>query len=143
MTSLPVLNEENAPPGTPLTPYEISYSRETIEQYLGRTGESLDQYMLNGELVVPPVILLSCYGKLIHETFFYQTGVHTSSDLTIHRLPLANETVRVSGKINEYFEKNGNIYVRFSVNVTSSSDQPLADVDHVSIYKLRPKHERG
>lgn len=143
MSSLPVLNEKNAPPGTPLNPYEVSYSRETIEQYLLRTDESLDDYMLDGQLVVPPVILLGCYGKLIHETFFYETGVHTSSDLTVHRLPLVDESVRVSGNIKEYFEKNGNVYVRFNVNVASLGGEPLADVDHVSIYKLRPKHERG
>lgn len=142
-TTLPPLNEENAPAGTTLNPYETSWSREVIEQYLGRTGESLDAYTLDGQLRVPPVILLGCYARLIHETFFYETGVHTSSDLTLHRLPAADETVRVSGAISEYFEKNGNIYVRFSVIIRSLEDEPLAEVDHVSIYKFRPKHERA
>jgi len=142
-TTLPPLNEENAPAGTPLNTYETSWSREMIEQYLARTGESLAAYTLDGRLRVPPVILLGCYARLIHETFFYETGVHTSSDLTLRRLPFEGETVRVSGAIGEYFEKNGNIYVRFSVVIRSLDGEPLAEVGHVSIYKFRPKHDRA
>src|SRR5947209_13438753 len=90
---LPVLNEENAPAGTQLRPYEVTYGEQEIRAYLERQHESIEHYRLDEQTVVPPGVLLGCYGRLIHESFFYETGVHVSSELTIHRLPLQGETV--------------------------------------------------
>src|SRR5947209_5766090 len=118
-STLPVLNEENAPAGTPLRPYEATYGEPEIRAYLERQHESIDHYRIDGEVVVPPGILLGCYGRLIHETFFYETGVHVSSDLAIQRLPRQGEPVRVTGAITRHFERGGNRSVSFSVNVGS------------------------
>lgn len=142
-TNLPELNEANAPAGTPLTPYEVTFGEREILTYLERTSESIDAYRLDGRARVPPGMLLACYGRLIHESFFYQTGVHVSSDLAISRLPWQDEPLRVAGRIREHFERNGSSYVRFSVEVGTAAGEPLATVEHVSIYKLKPRDAPG
>ncbi len=142
-TDLPVLNQENAPTGTPLRPYEITYGEPEILTYLARQNEPIDNYRVDGQVMVPPGILLACYGRLIHETFLYETGVHVSSDMTIHRLPFQDEPARVSGAITEHFERNGNLYVSFSVNIGTPAGERLAEIEHISIYKLKPRGERS
>lgn len=138
-TDLPELNEANAPAGTPLKPYEITYDRAAIERHCGQTGEAVANYELEGTLYVPTGLLAATYGKLIHETFFYTTGVHVSSDLKATRPALAGETLHVGGSIAEHFERNNNKYVRFSIAIEDGARRPVANVEHVSIYKLAPK----
>ncbi len=142
-TELPVLNEENAPAGTALRPYDIVYGEAEILAYLARQHEPIDGYRLDGQVIVPPGILLACYARLIHDSFFYETGVHVSSEMTIHRLPLQGELVRVSGQINRHFERNGNKYVSFNVEVGTPDGTRLAEIEHVSIYRLQPRGERA
>lgn len=136
---LPELNEQNAPPGTPLKPYDLTVDRAAIERHCSSTGESPTNYEHDGRLHVPPGLLAGTYGRLIHETFFYTTGVHVSSDLTLNRPVLAGEPLHVSGAIAEHFERNGNKYVRFAIAIHDADRRPVANVEHVSIYKLRPR----
>ena len=138
-TSLPPLTEETAAPGTPLNGYDRIITRADIETFAGRTGESLDDYMVDGVLTVPPGMLMGLYGPLIHGTFHYQAGVHVSSELTVNRTPQADQPLRVEGRVLDLFEKNGNKYVTFTVEVSDSADERLATVHHTSIYGLRPK----
>lgn len=136
---LPELNEENAPSGTPLKPFEVAFDRAAIERYCGQTGESVADYEHDGALLVPSGLLAGTYGRLIHDTFFYTTGVHVSSDLKAQRPARAGEALRVSGEIAEHFERNGNTYVRFAIAIEGDGGQPVANVEHVSIYKLAPR----
>jgi hypothetical protein len=136
---LPELNEANAPAGTPLKPYEIVYDRAAIERHCGQTGEAVANYEHEGRWYVPTGLLAATYGKLIHETFFYTTGVHVSSDLQAKRPALSDEVLHVSGSIAEHFERNNNKYVRFSISIEDGERRPVANVEHVSIYKLAPK----
>lgn len=139
MTDLPPLNETTAAPGTRLNAYERTITREQIETFLGRTGESLDSYVVDGELTVPTGILVGMYGPLIHGTFHYEAGVHVSSELTTNRVPRMDEPLSIEGEVLDLFEKNGNKYVTFSVEVNSSDGERLATVAHTSIYALRKK----
>lgn len=136
---LPALNETNAAPGAPLNPYDITYGEEQIKQFLARGDERIESYEHDGVLHVPPGLLMGAYGRLIHETFHYETGVHVSSNMTVTRVPNAGEPVRVSGEILRLFERNGDKYVTFSVNLASQSGERLASVEHTSIYALRPR----
>lgn len=136
---LPELNEANAPAGTPLNPYDVTFDREAIERYCGQTDETVAGYEHDGALLVPSGLLARTYGRLIHETFFYTTGVHVSSDLRALRPAVAGEPLRVSGRIAEHFERNGNKYVRFAIAIDDAARQPVATVEHVSIYKLAPR----
>jgi hypothetical protein len=138
-TDLPELNEANAPAGTPLKSYGITYDRDAIERHCRQTGEAVSNYEHAGRLFVPTGLLAATYGKLIHETFFYTTGVHVSSDLRAQRPALAGESLHVGGSIAEHFERNKNKYVRFSITIEDNARQPVANVEHVSIYKLAPK----
>jgi len=138
-TLLPELNEQNAPPGTPLKPYDVTYAQAELERFCGSTGEPLSSYAHAGATYVPPGLLARTYGPLIHETFHYTTGVHVSSDLTLRRPVLVGETLHVSGAIAEHFERNGNTYVRFSIVIEDDAGRPVANVEHVSIYALRPR----
>jgi hypothetical protein len=135
--NLPELNREHAAPGTPLTPYEVTFGASEINAYLERTGESAGQYSGATGVRVPPGMLLGCYGRLIHGTFFYQTGVHVSSSMSLHRLPLQDEPLRLTGEILDMYERNGSEYVKFSVNVATTAGERLAEVEHVSIYSLK------
>ena len=134
--NLPPLNEGNAPPGTPLKSYDITYGAEQVEQFLARTGEPAVAYVVDGTPRVPPGMLLGTYGRLIHETFFYQTGVHVSSDMQVERLPAVGEPLTVSGAISNLYERNGSKYVAFTIAVSDRSNQPVASIEHVSIYQL-------
>jgi hypothetical protein len=136
---LPELNEQNAPPGTPLKPYDFTIDRAAIERHCSSTGESPAAYEHDGRLRVPPGLLAGTYGRLIHDTFFYTTGVHVSSDLKLNRPVFVGEPLRVSGAIAEHFERNGNKYVRFTIAIDDADRRPVASVEHVSIYKLRPR----
>lgn len=136
---LPVLNEANCPPGTPLKPYEITYGAAQIRAYLDRTGESEQDYTVDGRLTVPPGMLLGAYGRLIHETFHYEAGVHVSSDMNLHRAPILDDTVTVSGNALRLFERNGDKYITFDVIITDGDGERLARVEHTSIYALRPR----
>ena len=135
---LPEMNEQNARPGTPLTPYEVVYDRAAIEQYLDRSGEPIDPYMHEGELTVPPGMYLGAYGRLIHGTFHYEAGVHTSSELTIKKCPPAGTKAIVSGEVLKMFERNGDKYVTFNVVVTDGGGV-CAAIEHTSIYGLRSR----
>jgi hypothetical protein len=136
---LPALNEANCPPGTPLEPYQITYDREQLHKYLDRTGETEADYTLNGRQTIPPGMFLGAYGRLIHETFHYEAGVHVSSDLDLRRTAALGETVTVSGNALKLFERNGDKYVTFDVIITGAEGEQLARVEHTSIYALRPR----
>lgn len=139
MTSLPPLNETNSAPGTPLTSYERTISLEDVEKFVSRTGEDIESYRRDGEVTVPAGMMMGMYGPLIHGTFHYEAGVHVSSDLTVKRVPRVDEPIRVGGKVLDLFEKNGNKYVTFSVEVRTHDGEELATVAHTSIYALRKK----
>ncbi len=136
---LPELNEANAPVGTPLRAYTITYSPEVVQQYLNRGGESGELYTINGEQRVPPGQLMGAYGRLIHETFHYETGVHVSSEMTLTRTPPVGTTVTVTGEVMRMFERNGDKYVTFSVVLHDEANAPVASIEHTSIYKLRSR----
>lgn len=135
---LPIMNEENAPAGKPLNSYEIVYDQAAIDAYLARGGESAELYTHDGRLTVPPGMFLGAYGRLIHETFHYEAGVHTASQLTVHRCPQVGTRATVSGEILRTFERNGDKYVTFSVRV-ADAEGPCAEVEHTSIYGLRSR----
>ena len=141
-TDLLPLSPEHAPPGTPLRSYTVSFDHAAAATALARTGEAPEDYTLDGALRVPPLLLLGCYGRLIHESFHYETGVHVSSELTLHALPRLDEMLTVSGAIAEYSERGGSKYVRFSVNVAGEDGAPAATVQHVSIYALQARGGR-
>ena len=136
---LPELNEENAPIGTPLRQYTICYTPEVVQQYLDRGGETPAMYMADGVQLVPPGQLMGAYGRLIHETFHYQTGVHVSSEMTLKRMPKVGETASVTGEIVRLSERNGDKYVTFSVVLDDEAGGRLASIEHTSIYKLRSR----
>lgn len=135
---LPVMNEENAPAGKPLNSYEIIYDQAAIDAYLARGAESSALYTHNGTLTVPPGMFLGAYGRLIHETFHYEAGVHTASQLKVHRCPPVGTKATVSGEILRTFERNGDKYVTFSVRV-ADAEGLCAEVEHTSIYGLRSR----
>ncbi len=139
-THLPDLTEKSAAPGRALNGYNRTITQEDIETFLARTGESLNAYEIEGALTVPPGMLMGLYGPLIHGTFHYQAGVHVSSEMTLHEAPHAAQPLRVEGRILDLFEKNGNKYVTFSVEVSEApAGERLATVHHTSIYALRGK----
>jgi hypothetical protein len=82
---------------------------------------------------------MGLYGPLSHGTFHYEAGVHVSSDLELGRVPCVDEPIRVDGHVLDLFEKNGNKYVTFSVEVNTVEGERLATVAHTSIYALRQK----
>jgi hypothetical protein len=136
---LPVLSEQSASAGTALNGYDRTITPADIETFVGRTGESPQGYTVDGALTVPPGMLMGLYGPLIHGTFDYQAGVHVSSELTLNRLPRADQPLCVEGRVLDLFVKNGNKYVTFSVEVSDTAGERLATVDHTSIYSLRAK----
>ena len=136
---LPALNPENCPPGTPLKPYQQTYDAEQLQKYLDRTGEAAADYVEGGKQLVPPGMFLGAYGKLIHDTFHYEAGVHVSSDMELRRPAALGETVTVSGNALRLFERNGDRYVTFDVVLTDAQGERLARVEHTSIYALRPR----
>ncbi|MCK9494315.1 MAG: hypothetical protein M0R75_02310 [Dehalococcoidia bacterium] len=137
--SLPPLTEETAAPGTRLNSYDRTVTRGDIETFLRRTGEGIEAYLDDDVLTVPSGLLIGFYAPLIHGTFHYEAGVHVSSDLSITRLPLADESLRVGGEVLRLFEKNDNKYVTFSVEVDTAGGERLARIEHTSIYALRKK----
>ena len=139
MTKLPPLTEQTARPGSPLNGYSRTITPDDIATFVGRTGESIDDYAVGGQLTVPPGMLMGLYGPLIHGTFHYEAGVHVSSDLRLNRVPTAGEQLSIEGRVLDLFEKNGNKYVTFSVEVSTPDGDPLATVDHTSIYALRKR----
>jgi len=139
MTSLPPLNEETASIGAVLNAYERTISAEDVDTFLGRTGESPDDYLEAGRLAVPAGMLMGLYGPLIHGTFHYEAGVHVSSDLELHRVPKVDEPLRIEGRVLDLFEKSGNKYVTFTVEVNTTDSERLATVAHTSIYALRAR----
>lgn len=134
--NLPTLNEANCPPGTPLRPHSVTYTEQEIGDYLAGTGESLDAYRTDAALRVPPGMLLIQPIRIIHNNFHYETGVHVSSDLTVHTLPVAGESVSIGGKVSDLFERNGSKYVTMHVTVTGAGGRVHATIEHTSIYEL-------
>ena len=133
------MNEQNAAAGTPLNPYSVVYDRAAIEQYLARSGEPLDLYLADGRLTVPPGMFLGAYGRLIHGTFHYEAGVHTSSQMKVTRCPVEGTVATVSGEVTGTFERNGDKYVAFNVVVSDQAGEICATVEHTSIYSLRSR----
>ena len=136
---LPALNEDSCPIGTQLRPYQVTYDRDFVQQFLNKTGESLDDYLEQGQQLVPPGVFLGAYARLIHESFHYETGVHVSSDVQfLKAVPLGTEAT-VAGEALRLFERNGDKYITFSVVISDESGQLLAHVEHTSIYDLKPR----
>ena len=133
------MNEQNAPAGTPLNAYTITYDRAAIDEYLARSGEPIEPYIHDGRLTVPPGMFLGAYGRLIHGTFHYEAGVHTSSQMSVAKCPPEGTVATVSGKIIETFERNGDKYVTFMVVVSDEAGEVCARVEHRSIYGLRSR----
>ncbi len=139
MSDLPPLNEETATPGTPLNPYTVTYDLPFVNEYLGKTGESLADYTRDGKALVPPGVFLGSYGRLIHGSFHYTTGVHVSSDMKLFKAPPVGTKATVTGEVLRLSERNGDKYVTFTVKVTDDSGTRLAEIEHVSIYALRSR----
>jgi hypothetical protein len=137
------LNESNAPPGTALRPRGVTYTEADVQAFLDRTGESPDDYRLDGRVRVPPAQLLAEPIRIIHENFHYETGVHVSSRMTMHRLPFAGDPLTIAGTVKEYFERGGNKYVTLDIRVLDAGGDELMAIDHVSIYQLRAKQAAG
>ncbi|MCC6388430.1 MAG: hypothetical protein IT302_13730 [Dehalococcoidia bacterium] len=137
--TLPPLTEETARPGTPLNAYEVTFDAPFVQAFLDKTGERAETYTVDGRALVPPGIYLAAYGRLIHETFHYTAGVHVSSDMKVHVAAPVGTKATVSGEVVGLSERNGDRYITFTVNVTSSGGERLAEVEHVSIYALRPR----
>lgn len=136
---LPALNEENCPPGTPLRPYEIAYGEEQIRQYLARADESAQGYERDGVLHVPPGLMVGAYGRLVHESFHYEAGVHVSSRFEFERVPVVDEPLRITGDIVRLFERNGDKYVTFTVVFSTKAAERIAAIEHTSIYQFRSR----
>lgn len=139
MSDLPPLNEANAGQGTPLKPYEVTYDVDFIAPLLSRTGESLDGYIYDGVAIVPPSVFLGAYGRLIHETFHYTTGVHVSSDMKVCLPAPVGTKAQVSGEVLRLYERNGDKYVTFQVSIDDETGGRIATVEHSSIYAFRPR----
>jgi hypothetical protein len=139
MSALPPLTEQTAAPGTKLNGYDRVITRDNVETFVSLTGESVDSYLVEGELTVPAGVLLGLYGPLSHGTFHYEAGVHVSSEMELGRVPRVDESIRVEGQVLDLYEKNGNKYVTFSVEVSTVEGERLATVAHTSIYALRKK----
>ncbi len=137
--SLPALSEETCAPGTPLNPYQHTYTPEAIQQYINRTGETAQMYRIDGQQYAPTGMFLGAYGRLIHETFHYEAGVHVSSEMQLTRAAREHETVTVSGNALRLWERNGDKYITFEVIITGQDGGPLARVEHTSIYALRKR----
>ena len=137
--TLPPLTEETARPGTPLNPYEVTFDAPFVQAFLDKTGERAEGYIVDGRALVPPGIYLAAYGRLIHETFHYTAGVHVSSDMKVLAVAAVGTKATVSGEVVGLSERNGDRYITFTVNVTADSGERLAEVEHVSIYALRPR----
>ncbi len=136
---IPPLNEETGKPGTKLRSYEVTYDRAFVESFLEKTGESIESYRQNGGYVVPPGVFLGAYGRLIHESFHYTAGVHTSSEIrSLKPAPLGSH-VTVTGEVVRLSERNGDKYVTFTVVVTGDDGTVYADIEHSSIYALRSR----
>jgi len=133
------MNEENAPAGTPLTPYTVTYDRAAIDQYLARSGEPAEPYIHVGRLTVPPGMFLGAYGRLIHGTFHYEAGVHTSSEMAVAKCPPEGTVATVSGEVLRTFEQNGDKYVTFTVVVSDEAGDVCARMEHSSIFSLRSR----
>ena len=133
---LPELNEQSCLPGTVLQAHAVAHSAEEIRAYLERTGEAPEAYRRDGQLRVPPAMLLAQPIRLIHNNFHYETGVHVSSRLRVRRLPEEGQRFTVSGRVAELFERNGNEYVALDVTFADDAGEMLASIEHVSIYKL-------
>ena len=136
---LPDLNEENVQPGAVMKPHDVTYSEDDIRQYVERTGETVDAYRTNGTLTVPPGMLMVQPMRIVHANYHYETGVHVSSRLTLHKLPHEGDTVSITGTIGDLFERNGDKYVRLDVVIVDQGGAPLAKVEHTSIYKLKAR----
>lgn len=136
---LPALSEATCPPGTPLKPYQLTYDAEALKKYLDRTGEQASDYVVDGRQRIPPGMYLGAYGRLIHETFHYEAGVHVSSEMDLRRAADLGQSVTVSGNALRLFERNGDKYITFEVIITDRGGEQLARVEHTSIYALRPR----
>ena len=136
---LPELNDVNTPPGTEMTSHTATYGEEEIRGYLERTGEPVDAYRRDGRLRVPPGLLLAQPIRIAHNNYRYETGVHVSSRMTLQQPALADETLTIAGHIGGLFERNGNKYVSLAVSISGEGGRPVATIDHVSIYKLKPR----
>ena len=136
---LPELNEQNCPPGTELRPHTVVHEEAEILATLERLGESPEAYRRDGRLRVPASMLLGQPIRIAHNNYSYQTGVHVSSNARLHQSAFAGETLTVAGRIADLFERNGNKLVSLGVTITGTNDRPIAEIEHVSIYKLAPR----
>jgi hypothetical protein len=95
MSDLPPLTEQTAAPGTKLNGYDRTITRDNVETFVSLTSESVDSYLVEGELTVSAGMLMGLYGPLSHGTFHYEAGVHVSSELELGRVPRVDEPIRV------------------------------------------------
>ena len=140
---LPELNEENCPPGTELRSHTVVYEEPEILATLERLGESAESYRRDGGLLVPASLLLGQPIRIAHNNYRYETGVHVSSNARLHGHARAGETLTVAGRIKDLFERNGNKLVALDVSITGEGGRPVADIEHVSVYKLAARTARG
>lgn len=137
--TLPALSPETAPPGTPLRPLAVTYTDADVLDFLAQTGEPAEGYRTaDGRLRVPPAMLMAQPIRIVHASFHYETGVHTASHLTLHRLPLTGEPLTVTGRVRDFSERGGDRYVVLAVAI-AAGDEVCAEIEHTSIYALRAR----
>jgi hypothetical protein len=89
------------------------------------------------EKVAHPGALLRLVNELLVRNVALGPWIHMSSDCLFMGLAQVPDVLHADGIVTDVFERNGHHYVRYDALV-SCGGTPVALVDHIAIYRLRP-----
>ncbi|MFZ1909754.1 MAG: hypothetical protein WAU52_11790 [Burkholderiales bacterium] len=91
-------------------------------------------------LVHPGTVLRTCNLALLSNVLL-GPWIHVGSTVRNHGLARVGETLTARPRVSANYERKGHLFVELDVLVLSEQERPVAQVEHVAIY--RPRQTAG
>ncbi|HVH78597.1 MAG TPA: hypothetical protein VM782_04350 [Stellaceae bacterium] len=131
----PTADEVSLAVGTWLGIEPIHATPELAAEYLDNVRETAPLYAAEG-LIHPVVVLRMCNFALTRNVVF-GPWMHVGSQIQHFAAARVGDALGVRAKVTGNYEHKGHLFVDIDALVLANDEQPIARVQHVSIYRPR------
>ena len=139
----PVLPPDNRPPadetslavGRTLWTRPGVLTRDGLDVYLNDAREQHDIY--RRENIAHPGLLLRLCNDALKDNVELSPWIHTGSSMQMQGLARVGDELLVRATVVANYDRKGHRFVDLDCQIFANGDNPVAQVDHTAIYRLR------
>jgi acyl dehydratase len=134
--SLPLLTPESAPVGEDLRPQAVSTPVEEHIEYAANKQRTDDPLFTGPAPLVHPGWLAGRITRLLHHSYDYGPAIHARSHIQHLARVEAGQTLVVSGRFVETYERKGHHYGIVDGLIQGEDGRDLVRLRHTTIYQV-------